>query len=204
MAEDIKGLIEKIQQEGISVADEKAAQIEQEAKQKAAQILSQAKQEADKVLAEAEEKISRMEEKDRVLLSQAGRDLILSLKQEINNMLMRLVSSSMHEALRQDVISKIMLELVKCASHHKEDIIITLSKEEIGLIEKDLLHKLKEEAKKGVTLKPSQDIRAGFTISFDAGKSCFDFSDKALAEYISQYLKPKLAEILNGYANKNT
>ena len=117
---------------------------------------------------------------------------------------MRLVSIEMHHALRQDVISKIMLDLAKCAAHHKEDIIITLSKEDIGLIEKDLLHKLKEEAKKGVVLKSSQDIRAGFIISFDAGKSCFDFSDKALAEYISQHLKPHLAEILNGSAGKNT
>jgi len=45
-------------------------------------------------------------------------------------------------------------------------------------------------------LTSGEEISGGFTISFDSGKSCYDFTDKALADYIGTYLKPKLNQIL--------
>jgi len=59
-----------------------------------------------------------------------------------------------------------------------------------------ILKELKEEAKKGIVLQPSDEIRAGFMISFDKGKSYFDFTDKALGEYISIHLQPRLRDLL--------
>ena len=47
-----------------------------------------------------------------------------------------------------------------------------------------------------VVCREVQDIRAGFVISYDGGKSQWDFSDKALAEYIGSCLNPKLNVIL--------
>jgi vacuolar-type H+-ATPase subunit E/Vma4 len=56
--------------------------------------------------------------------------------------------------------------------------------------------RLREETGKKIIVRPSGDISHGFSISFDSGKSCYDFSDKALAEYIGTYLKPRLNRIL--------
>ena len=53
MAEQIKDLIEKINQEGIKAAEEKARQVEEAAKQKADEILAKAKLEAERIIAEA-------------------------------------------------------------------------------------------------------------------------------------------------------
>jgi len=58
------------------------------------------------------------------------------------------------------------------------------------------MDKLRQEAARGITLQPGEEIQGGFTISFDNGKSCYDFTDKALADYIITYLKPKLKKIL--------
>ena len=77
-----------------------------------------------------------------------------------------------------------------------------MKKEDQEKIEKGLLAELKEEVKKGITLKPSEDIAGGFIISYDAGKSHFDFTDKALAEYFSLYLKPKIGQMLNSEDEK--
>ena len=63
-------------------------------------------------------------------------------------------------------------------------------------LEGHFLNKLKGELKKGIELRGQADIQAGFIISFDSGKSHFDFSDKALAQYLGSYVKPKVAEIL--------
>ena len=86
----------------------------------------------------------------------------------------------------------------------KGGIVISLGKEEFQKLEKTLLSELKDEVKKGVTLKSSDEIGAGFIISFDAGKSHFDFTDKALAQYLGGYLKPAIAELLKeGVSSKN-
>jgi len=67
-------------------------------------------------------------------------------------------------------------------------------------LEKGFLRKLCDETKKEVSLKVSSEITAGFIISYDAGKSHFDFSDKALAEFLSHKLKPSLVQLLENQA----
>ena len=54
MAEDVKSLIEKINQEGIQAAEEKARQIEKEAEAKAAELIKEAKARVQQIIGEAE------------------------------------------------------------------------------------------------------------------------------------------------------
>lgn len=197
MAEEIKDLIEKIQEEGIKAAEEKAKKIEAEAKRLAESILQKAQGEAQKILSEADEKVLRMEQSAKASIQQAGRDLLLSLRKEIEEMLKRLVQAKVAQVLSASEITKILHELIKkFAEHGKEEVLVWLNKEDGEKLEKDFLAQLKEETRRGITLKPSQDISAGFIISFDAGKSHFDFTDKALAGYMATFLRPQLREIL--------
>jgi V/A-type H+-transporting ATPase subunit E len=197
MAEEIKNLIEKIQQDGIKAAEEKAKAIEDQAKKEGDLILQNARVEAEKLLSEAKNNLAKMEQSQKALLSQAGRDLILALKKEINSMLERLIIQEIQEAITPEVMADILGQIIKeYAIHGKEDIIVTLKKEDQDKLEKDFLAKLKEKVKEGIILRPSEEIRAGFLISFDHDKSYFDFSDNALTEYIGTYLKPKLSELL--------
>jgi vacuolar-type H+-ATPase subunit E/Vma4 len=198
MSEDIRALIEKINQEGVIAAEKKAKEIEDKARLAASEILKRAQAQADKILEEAKDEISRMQEKEKSLLNQAGRDLILILRQEINAMLNNLINSQVKDALEPDNLFKILSKVIQGtpASAEKGEIIVLLNKEDLKALENGLLAKLKEETKRKIVLKAADDIRAGFVISYDAGKSQFDFSDKALAEYIGTFLKPKLKEIL--------
>lgn len=197
MAEEIKILIEKIQQEGVKVAEDKARQIEDEAKERAEQIVEEAKNKAGKILNEARDSVSKMEEKQKTLLAQAARDLLLVLRKEINAVFEGIISVHLKDTLTPEALTKIITTLVKdYGAQGKNEIIVSLKKEDLEALEKGFLRKLQEETKKGITLKASDELNAGFVISFDAGKSQCDFSDKALADYIGSYLKPKLAEIL--------
>ncbi|MFA5156512.1 MAG: V-type ATP synthase subunit E family protein [Candidatus Omnitrophota bacterium] len=197
MAEEIKNLIEKIHSEGIQAAEAKAAEIENKAREEADAIVSRAKEEAEAMLSAAKERISRMEEKSKTLLTQAARDLLLSLRKEINAVLGRLVNADVRSALNPDALQRIILEMVKnYPGGQEQEIVISLKKEDAEQLQKHFLGRLKEETKRNIVIKPSEDILGGFTISFDAGKSQFDFTDKALAEYISLYLKPNLSGIL--------
>lgn len=197
MAEDIKALIEKINQEGVLAAEEKARGIENKARVKVDEILKKAQAQADKILNEAKESISRMQEKQKNLLNQAGRDFLLVLKQEINAMLDKLINSQVQDALTPENLFKILSSVIQSAcAVEKGEIIVSLNRDDLRALESGFLAKLKEETKKKIALKSADDIHAGFVISYDAGKSQFDFSDKALAEYIGTFLKPKLKEIL--------
>lgn len=199
MSEELKGLIEKIQTEGVLAAEEKARQIEQDARQKAKEILAEAGSAADKLTAEAKERIARMEESSSLAIKQAGRDTLISLKKEINSLLGKVVKSNIAAAVSPHELTRIIISLIKDV-RHKEGVQVTLSKEDLQKIEAGFLDELKEEIKKGVSLKEAEGLSSGFLISYDSGKSHFDFSDEALAEYLSSHLKPKLAEILKQHA----
>ena len=197
MAEEIRDLIEKINQEGIKAAEEKAHTIEAAAQQRADDILAHAMRESEEMIAAAKDRIRRDDEKGKILLNQAGRDLLLSLRKEINAMLGRIVVSEIQKALTPEALFKLLSEVVRNYSAGEiSDITVLLNKEDLEILEKNFLYKLKEETKKKIILSPSEEISGGFTISFDSGKSCYDFTDKALAEYIGTYLKPKLNQIL--------
>jgi V/A-type H+-transporting ATPase subunit E len=197
MAEDIKDLIEKIQQEGVKAAEDKAKEIEGQAKQQAEELIKEAKAAAKKITADAQNQADKMQESAKISLQQAGRDLMLGLKKEISDMLGELIIYAAREALKPQELVKIIASLVKNYNEKdKENIRIELNKADFEKLEEGLFSELGREAKKGITLKGEDDILAGFTISFDAGKSRFDFTDRALADYIGARLKPKLKEIL--------
>ncbi|MBU3959100.1 MAG: hypothetical protein KKE91_04515 [Candidatus Omnitrophica bacterium] len=199
MVEDIKGLIEKINQEGIRAVQGKAKNIEAQARQRAEEIVAKAQAEAEKIIAEGRDKVVKTQQSTRLSLEQTGRDLLLTLSKEINTMLNNLIARGVRTALSPQEMAKIIVTLIKNYSgKEKSDIVVLLNKQDLESLEKGLLGELKEELKKGMVLKASEGMNAGFMISYDRGRSYFDFTDKALTEYIGTYLKPKLAQILKG------
>ena len=197
MAEDIKGLIEKIQQEGIKVAEAQAKEIENQAGQRASGIVQEAEKQAKQLIDNAKDKIAKMEKSANASIRQAGRDLLLSLREEINRMLEKVVVSQVRAALTPEEMSKIITALIKEISIAKEgEVIVALKEKDLKKVERALLRNLTDEVKKRVALKASGELTGGFIISYDGGKSHFDFTDKAIAEYLSLQLEPKLAKLL--------
>jgi len=197
MAEEIRDLIEKINQEGIRAAEEKAQNIEAAAQQRADEILAQAKLEAEEMISAARERIHREDKAGKTLLAQAGRDLLIALRKEINAILGRIIVSDIRLAMTPEALFRLLSELIKnYNADESSDITVLLSKDDLEILEKNFLHRLREETKKQIVLTSGEEISGGFTISFDSGKSCYDFTDKALADYIGTYLKPKLNQIL--------
>lgn len=199
MAEEIKDLIEKIQQEGILAAEEKALKIEADARLKAKELIDKAKMDFEKIIAEAKNNSKKTEKDTQALLKQAARDFLLTLRKEVNDMLNRIIVTHVRQALSPEELIKIIDMLIKdysaCSS---QNMTIVFKKDDLEKIEKFFLNELKEKTKKGIILKTSQDISSGFIISYDAGKSMYDFTDTAIASYIGEHLKPKLNELFKG------
>lgn len=203
MAEDLKALIEKIQREGVRVAEDKAKDIEARAEKEAEAIIARARQEADKIIAEAREEADKTTRNGESSLGQAGRDLLLSLREEINVMLHRIVISDIRKAMDPGTLREIISTLIRETNAAKEgEIVLELSEKDAERIEKTFLRSLQEEIKKSITLRPSGEISGGFIISYDGGKSHYDFTDEAIAGYLVARLKPALGKMLNKIASE--
>lgn len=202
MAEELKDLLEKIKRDGIDAAEERARAIEAAAVIRADEKIRDAEREAERILSAARERIAKDESSGRESLKQASRNTLIALRQEIKATLERIVTAHVHKALGAEELSKAILVLVKeagCGGRDKT--IVTMRKEDLDKIEKPLMSELGSELKKGVILKHSAEIKGGFIISYDGGKSHYDFTDRALAEYIAASLKPQLAKILEESAS---
>ncbi|HOT03631.1 MAG TPA: V-type ATP synthase subunit E family protein [Methanolinea sp.] len=203
MAEDVRDLIEKIREEGIRAGEEKAREIEAHARKDAEEILASARLEAERILSEAQERIRREEEREKALLIQAGRDLLLSLRNEICTMLERIILMDVRDSLTPETLFRLLSSIVtQCSADVTGSIEIEMKREDFEIFENSYLSRLKEQTKREIVLRPSDKISGGFIISFDNGRSCFEFSDKSLAEYIGVYLKPKLHAILQEAARE--
>lgn len=197
MAGEIKDLIEKIQQEGVLEAEKKARGIEEEARRQAQATVAQANKEANKIISDAREKVSRAEEGARLSLEQAGRDLMLALRRQINDTLQKVISAHIQRALAPEELARIITAIIKESGlKDSKEVVVSLNKGDLDKLEKVFLSSLKDELKRGLVLRADSQISGGFIISYDNSKSHFDFTDKALAQYLIAYLKPSLAAVL--------
>jgi V/A-type H+/Na+-transporting ATPase subunit E len=197
MAQEIKDLITKIQAEGIGVAQQQAAQIKAQADALAEKIIADAKIQAKKIIEQADLQTKRLKDSTQDSLKQAGRDLLISLRKEINLMLDKLIKTDIRQALTVDELARIIGSLIENAPLSLgSEIVVSLNQQDKEKLEKGFLKQLVQETKKEIILKATEGIEGGIIISFDAGKSIFDFSSEALAEYISGALRPELDKIL--------
>lgn len=203
MAQEIKDLIEKIQKEGVEAAEEKARHIEAEARSKADALLKEARAEAERLMAQAQDKCAGLKKSAQIDLQQAARDLLLFLRQEISAMLERIVVERVREALSPEELARIIRGLIKeCAERGEGELCVALSPEDAKKLQDIFLAELKDKIRQGIVLKSSAEISGGFIISYDAGRSHYDFTDRAIASYIGTYLKPRLAELFKEIQHK--
>lgn len=199
MTQNVQDLINKIKKEGLESSQQKASEIEVEAQKKADDLVAQAQAQAKKIIADAEAEQIKVEASTRASLQQASRDTLLSLKQEINDLLRKILQQDVRDALGKEQMVKLIAELVKEFTAQNSDVKtvkVGLNTESRQLLEKDLLAKLQKSVKAGISIQTADDLIGGFTISFDEGKSCFDFSEESLVQYLGKYVNEYVAGLL--------
>jgi V/A-type H+-transporting ATPase subunit E len=92
MSENLKGLLEKINQEGIKSAEEKARVIEDKAGKNAEKILGDAGRLADEIIRKAKAEAEKTKAGADLSVKQASRDLLLGLKEDIRKTLNKIIA----------------------------------------------------------------------------------------------------------------
>jgi len=193
----VQELIDKIKKDGIETASQEAARIKSDAETEGRRIVEAAKREAEDIIAHGKQDAERSEKAGIAALEQASRNLILAFKDEIQALLDRLVSEQVTADYKDDVLKAALPELLKgWAAKGSDNLSVILPDGELTKLQAFFGEKLTGELWKGVELKSSRKLSAGFHISNKEGSVYYDFSAEAVAQLLSTYLNPKLAEIL--------
>ena len=159
--------------------------------------MAKAKEEAAAHLEKAKAEASQFEHASKEAIKQAGRDLVLSVKSEIKRLVELILLAEIREAVDSQFLKDALITLLQAwGKEREEQIEILLPEKSAEDIRQYILGKLKAEVKKGVEIFPSAQIGAGFRIAEKDGSAYYDFTDRGLAEYLMEYLNPKLTELL--------
>ncbi len=202
MAETLEHLIERLQQEAVTEAEAKAQAIVDQARDKADAILAEARREREAMLHTAEEDAKAFEQRATENLHHAGRDLLISVRHGVESILSQLAAEAVDEAMTIEVLQQMLSGMAQsCAEqageYRLEFLLSPRDKEKLVTF---FASRYREKMYSGLTLQVDKDIEQGFRVSFKEGEVYLDFTNAAVAEALSLYLRPRLAEIIKTVA----
>ncbi len=190
MAEELQQLLEKIQRDGVDKANAEAAAIVAKAKEEANALVKKAQEDAAATEAKGKADAEAYAARARETISQAARDTVLKVKEDVTKLLTQL--------LAQDVSAALATEAVPLAAAAVKEL-VTGSGAEVATSAKlvDALRaELAAQAQNGVKVVADEMTGTGFTVKLDNGRVEHDFTDAAISEALAQRLRSDLAALL--------
>lgn len=199
MAEDLQGLLNKIQSEGVKKAEDEKSRIISAAKEEAAKIVADAQAKAEEFAKKASADAEASESRAKAAIQQAARDVILALKAELDVRLKAVVKDCLGQALTPDALARIVLEIVK-ASVQKPGVSgveLLVAKKDAEELEKIVKGGLLASLQAKPNISVGRGFGAGLKLGFAGSDVYFDLSDEALSDIICEFVGPKLAALLD-------
>lgn len=198
MEVQLQELIEQIKNDGVVAAETEAKSIIDAAKAEAEKIVAEAKAQAEKILADAKSENDRMTKSSKDAIRQAGRNLLISFRESVTKELEKITAENVTAVYSSDELAKLIINIVECWANKPdaEDIAVILNTEDLKRLEDNLIGALNEKMLKGVTLKANDNFDGGFRIAVNNGSAYYDYSAEAVVEMLSNYLSPKVTELL--------
>ena len=198
MEVQLQELIEQIKKDGVAAAEAEAKAIVEAAKTDAEKIIAEAQAQADKILASAKVETDRMTKSSEDAIRQAGRNLLISFRESINRELKTIVGENVTAVYSSSAFAELIVSIVEdwVKKPDAEDIAVILNTQDLHKLEGTLMAALKEKMIKGITLKANDNFDGGFRIAVNNGSAYYDYSAEAVVDMLSNYLSPKVTELL--------
>lgn len=202
MEVQLQEIINKIKTDGVNSAEAKAKEIVQEAETRAHEIIEKARSEAAKIVSDGKIEAERFEKASISSIEQAGRNTLLSFKVGVTEALSQLIKTETAKMYDSSVLKTLIPETVKlCAKNAgDDDLSVILSEKDRQSLEGSLIAALKDQFASGIEIKTSSDLAQGFRVGMKDGSAYYDFSSEQVATIFSNYLNPRVAQILNAVA----
>jgi V/A-type H+-transporting ATPase subunit E len=193
----LQELIDKIKKDGIEGATAETVRLKSQAESEVKHIVEAAQKEADAIIAKGKADAERSEKAGIAALEQASRNLVLAFRAEIEALLNSIVARELVASYSEDTLKAALPDILKAWTSKGGDALdVMVSEATLKKLGDWFNGQLAAELKKGVELKSDRNLGAGFRIANKDGSAYYDFSAESVAELLSAYLNPKLAEIL--------
>ncbi len=198
MEVQLQELIEQIKKDGVAVAETEAKDIVDAAKADAEKIIAEAQAQADKIMADARAETERMTKSSEDAIRQAGRNLLISFRESVTRELKTIISGNVNTIYSSDELAGLIINIIECWANKPdaEDITVIMNRQDINRFEDNILASLKEKMLNGITLKANDNFDGGFRIAVNNGSAYYDYSAEAVVDMLSNYLSPKVTELL--------
>lgn len=197
MAQDLQSLLDKIKQDGIDKAAVQEKEIISNAEKKSAEIIALAKQEAAQILKNAELESANLKKRAESAIQQSSRDIILTLKNEIQGRLNKIFANTTAQAFSPEYMAQIIAELCKSfAAAPEAKLTVVSAVKDVDALKAALMNALSDSFKNNCEVFPDKELSGGFKVNFSGSDIFYDFSDDAVCALLSEYAGPIVGELL--------
>lgn len=186
--EDLQGLLEKINRDGVEKANAEAVRIVGDAKAKAAALVKAAESAAAQAKADAEKAAADYQARAAETVKQAARDVVLGVRESVTRLLEGLLAKDVEAALADDAVA---VGLVAAAIRD-----LTGPGEVVAGAKLAAALKAQAAALKDFTLVTDEALGTGFSVRLDGGRVEHAYTGEVIAAELAKRLRPDLAALL--------
>lgn len=203
MGEELQNLIDRIQKEGVDKAQAQTEEIISKARAQASDLAKASEEKAQAILEKAESDTQVYTERAVKTLEQAARDVLIAVGHGVENLFKSLITQSLEESLTPEELMKMIVTMVKAYAERgmtegRVDILVSPDDQE--KLKKLYMAKYRDVLGAGVEIHSDDEIIKGFRISLKDGKVYHDFTVGTIAEVLSSFIQPQIAEIVHRVA----
>lgn len=203
MAEDLQVLIERLQREAVDEGQRRARSIVEEAEATAAATIRDAEAAAQRLLERARRDAEAFTERSRVTLEQAGRDLLINVRQSIDGLMASLVHASLQEVLQPDLLGEMLVKMAEAYASRggrERRLAVLLSADDLDAMVRLYSQRLAEKLPHGIGLRLDNGVVQGFRVALVDENVEHDLTIDAIAAALTHHLRPHLAELMQQVA----
>jgi V/A-type H+-transporting ATPase subunit E len=200
MGQDLDHLIKRIHQEGVDQAELDAADIIAKAKEEANAIVQAAKTKAETLLEQADRDAEAYTDRSIRTLEHSARDLLITVGRGIENIVSDLVSDTLDEAMDISLIKEMLIKIAEAYISHEgaeSRVEYLIRPEDQKQIIDFFFDRYRKNLVHGIDVHVDDDIFKGFKVIFVDNHIEHDFTKTAIAEALSNFLRPHLADIVH-------
>lgn len=199
MSEDLHALIDHIQRDAVDEGRRRAHAIVAEAEATADATRRAAEAEAARIVRDAERDARVFTERSAVALEHAGRDLLITVRRSIDELVTGLIRASLDEELRPGLLAEMLVKMADAYTAHggrERRMAVLLNEHDLDALARLYVQRYRDRMAQGVELRLDDTVSRGYRVQIDGEHVTHDFTIDAIAEELARYLRPRLSEML--------
>lgn len=201
MATELQSLLDRIQSDGVEKANAQAKSILEKAEKTAEGKIAAAETHCAELLAKAEAEAAVQRERSEQAVRQAARDIVIDVRQSIQQTLERVLLKEVEQTLSGDFLAQFLETLVKAFANSPDaasgiDVLVPPGQnDKLAAYAKA---KLAGAVAGGLKISPDRDVKAGIRVMLAGGRIEHDFTDEAIKAAMSRLMRPALTQMVFG------